>query len=257
MAESALPSLWPDAVDTREAPVDDAVGALMDRFLALCDGCAWDLAFEPGAELWARTMEREGFWANPCFVPGKSRVDEANAMSLLVTERATGRFIAACALRFWWTDSFLDVIESGEVYYDRASPLLTRLPVARGPGLPDASGVIGYCGGNVVSPALRGARISLMTTRFIRLLAETTQRADHHTGLCFYPTGADTTKPNHHFSRVHRILDGLHIPDRDEARPVYYLEMTREEFLAQTRRDVLQLARDGKQDLSDLALLRP
>jgi len=196
MAELAYERIEARGAEPRLDPrTESAPQAVLDWFTAICEAEGWTLTIEPGCEAWLRVVEREGHWVNPCFDPSKSDVDETNSLSIVIERTASGTFVAGNTLRVWRTSSFLDVIESGEIYYAKRAPEHRPLPLIRPADYPDLSGLIGYSGGTVVDPALRGARVGLMTTRMARLLAEVSFRVDHHTGLCFYPPQYDGPMP--------------------------------------------------------------
>ncbi len=231
--------------------------ALLDRLVAICQNEDWTVDIDPGTQSWKDTMTVEGFWQNPCFDPEKSDVDESNSLTVTIRE-SDGRFVAINALRFWQTDSFNEIIAAGELFYGRNCPLIRPLPLVLPKSYPDLAGMIGYSGGTVISPERRGQRLGLMTTRLVRCLAELSVQPDHHVGH-FFHTRSGERPPDHpyHFARCTKCLSHLPIPDRPEPHPLWMLDMTREEFLAQARRDVAKLAEEGQEKLHDLALLTP
>lgn len=230
---------------------------LFNHLQAICAGENWRIEIDPGTQSWDRTMVAEGFWRNPCFVPEKSDVHEQNSLTVTVRE-ADGKFVAINALRFWQTDSFNEIISSGELFYGRNCPLIRPLPLILPEEYPDLNGMIGYSGGTVIGSGRRGQRLGLLTTRLVRCLAEISVQADHHVGHFFHTRpGELPPKQPYHFARCTKCLSHLPIPDRPEPHPLWMLDMTREEFLAQARRDLSKLADEGHEDVRDLALLTP
>jgi len=229
---------------------------LLDWFQAICEGENWRLEIVPGPRTWLDLMNDKGFWANPCFDPDKSDVDETNCMSVTLHD-ADGKFVATNALRIFETESFNEIMRSGQVFHGLGCPLRRPIPLILPSGHTEMSGRIGYSGGTVICPSKRGLRLGLMTTRIVRCLAEIAVEADWHSCHILHTREGEMPPHPYHFARVVKCFPELKLPDRHEATPVWLLDITREEFLAQAERNVAELVAKGQQNVGDLALLSP
>ena len=231
------------------------VAWLGTHLMAICENQGWMCVVEAGPGLWKKTMLAEDGWINPTFNADKSPVDRTNSASVVIRDR-NGAFVACNAYRLFETGSFAGVLSSGELFYRDdlrpANGLQTILP----PDFQDFAGRVGYSGGTMISRRYRGKRLGLLTTRLVRVYGERVHKVDHHAGNIFQNRPNDPY-PRHpyHFRRCTLCMPHMRIPDRREEYLIFLLESTRAEFLAQVRRDVGQLVREGDKTLNDLALL--
>ena len=231
---------------------------LASHLVSICESEGWVCEIAEGPDLWKETIVEAGGWLNPGFDPDKSDVSEANCASIVIRE-GNGDFIACNALRVFVAESFRYVMARGDLFYDPSvTRLLNGVPLCLEDNYEDLNGRIGYSGGTLVAPRHRGKRLGMMTTRLVRLLAERLYKADHHTGLIFQNRPDDPWPKNpYHFARCRPCMPYLRIPDRQQDQLLFLVDLSREEFLSQTRRNVRQLVREGDKTLNDLALLAP
>ena len=238
---------------------DDAsrgdVAWLGRHLIGICENEGWTCQIEEGSGLWKETMLKQQGWINPTFDPEKSIVDESNTASVVIRD-ADSDFVACNALRLFVTKSFREVIRTGELFYGPSMRLINGLPMILPEDFEDFSGRVGYSGGTLISPRYRGKRLGLLTTRFVRLLADRWFDASHHAGHIFQNRPLDPW-PRHpyHFTRCTPCLPALEIPDRSQSQLLFLVDISQAEFLAQVRRNVRKLVREGDQTLDDLALL--
>ena len=233
------------------------VAALGTYLIRLCESAGWDCRIAEGPGLWKAAMLEQGGWVNPTFDPAKSLVDERNTASVVIRDAEAG-FVACNALRLFVTESFKEVVRSGELFYGPNMRLLNGLPLILPETAADLSGRIGYSGGTLVSRRHRGKRLGLLTTRLVRLLAHRLYRADAHAGHIFQNRPSDPWPRNpYHFARCTPCLPSLEIPDRQEDYLLFLVDIGQAEFLAQVRRNLRKLVGEGDQTLDDLALLAP
>ena len=241
--------------DTEDSHED--VVRLGNHLIALCENAGWDCQIAEGPELWKETMLDEAGWINPTFDPEKSLVHERNTASVVIRDSKSD-FVACNALRLFTTDSFREVMRTGELFYGPSMRLLNGLRVILPDHFADLAGRIGYSGGTLVSPRHRGKRLGLMTTRLVRLLADRLFDADVHAGHIFQNRPSDPW-PRHpyHFARCTPCMPNLDIPDRREGYLLFLVDISQAEFLAQVRRNLRKLVREGNKTLDDLSLLAP
>jgi hypothetical protein len=243
--------------DTRaEQEKAQSARELLDCFLRICEGENWRIEIVPGPRLWLDLMESHGFWANPCFNPDKSDVDESNTMSITIHD-ADGKFVATNVMRIFETENFNEIMASGVVFHGLGCPLRRPIPLVLPRTHPNLSGLIGYSGGTVISHSKRGLRLGLMTTRIVRCLAEISVKADWHSCHILHNRPGEMAAHPYHFARADKCFPELKLPDRQEPLPVWLLDITREEFLTQAARNVSDLIEKGQQNVGDLALLTP
>lgn len=227
------------------------------QLVRICEEQNWTCQISDDIDDWKDVMLAEGGWVNPTFDPEKSEVDRTNTACVVIRE-ANGRFVACNAVRIFFTDSFREVMASGELFYGRGIGLFRQLPLILPDDFTDISGRIGYSGGTLISPRHRGKKLGLLTTRLVRVLAERLFRANHHAGHIFQNRPDDPCPQfPYHFLRCVPCMPHLRIPDREQDQLLFLVDISRTEFLAQVRRNVRQLVREGNQTLDDLALLAP
>ena len=255
MAE-ALDLLRYRSEEVEEAQLDTL--QLASHLIEVCENEGWVCDIVEGPELWKRTISDAGGWLNPGFDPDKSDVTEANCVSIAIRD-AKGDFVACNALRLFVTDSFKFIMGRGDLFYGPTTTrLLNGMPLCLDNDYRDISGRIGYSGGTLVAERYQGRRIGVLTTRLVRLLGERLYRADHHTGLIFQNRPDDPWPKNpYDFARCRSCMPYMRIPDRHQDQPLLLVDISREEFLSQVRRNVRQLVGKGHKTLDDLALLAP
>lgn len=227
------------------------------QLVSICEEQDWTCQISDDIRDWKAVMLAEDGWINPTFDPEKSEVDSSNTACIIIRE-ANGAFVACNAVRIFFTESFREVMESGELFYGRGIGLFRRLPLILPEDFQDIAGRIGYSGGTLISSRHQGKKLGLLTTRMVRVLAERLFRANHHTGHIFQNRPDDPwPRFPYHFPRCVPCMPHLRIPDRRQDQLLFLLDISRAEFLAQVRRDVGKLVREGNQTLDDLALLAP
>ena len=243
-----------DSGDERELDVV----RFANHLASICENQTWRCDIEDGPEAWKAAIVAAGGWLNPGFDPDKSDVDESNASSVVITD-ADGEVVACNALRIFVTDSFRRIMRRGDLFYGpRTTRLLNGMPLCLEDDYEDFGGTIGYSGGTFVARKYRALRLGLMTTRFVRLIAERQFRVDHHAGLIFQNRPLDPRpKAPYHYARCRMALPFMRLPDRHQDEPLLLVDIRREEFLSQVQRNVRDLVRKGNQTLDDLALLVP
>lgn len=236
----------------------DDVAWLGKHLIAICENEGWSCQIEEGPDLWKKAIVTAGGWLNPGFDPDKSDVNHANSASVVVAD-AKGMIVACNAMRMFETDSFKHSMRRGDLFYGPdKTRLLYGMPLCLESDYVDFWGRIGYSGGTYISREHRAKRLGLLTTRFVRLIAEHLHQADHHAGLIFQNRPNDPRPRNpYHFARCRMCMPFMRIPDRYQDQPLLLVDISREEFLAQIHRDVRKLVREGDQTLNDLALLVP
>lgn len=227
------------------------------QLVRMCEEENWTCQISDDIQDWKSAMLAEDGWINPTFDPEKSDVDQSNSACVIIRE-ADGGFVACNAVRIFFTDSFREVMASGELFYGRGIGLFRQLPLILPVDFTDISGRIGYSGGTLISSKHRGKKLGLLTTRLVRVLAERLFSANHHAGHIFQNRPHDPWPQfPYHFLRCVPCMPHLHIPDRKQDQMLFLVDISRAEFLTQVRRDVRKLVGEGDQTLNDLALLAP
>lgn len=238
--------------------VELEVARLATHLASICENQGWQCALADGPQVWKDAIVAAGGWLNPGFDPEKSDVDERNASSVVITD-AAGEIVACNALRIFVTESFRRIMRRGDLFYGpRTTRLLNGMPLCLEDDYEDFGGTIGYSGGTFVARKYRGLRLGLLTTRFVRLIAEGQFQVDHHAGLIFQNRPLDPRpKAPYHYARCRLAMPFMRLPDRHQDEPLLLVDIRREEFLSQVQRNVRDLVREGNETLDDLALLVP